>query len=219
MTFLELAFGGVMLPITVLLLLVVAYWIAVLIGAIGLDLFDVDIDTEIEGDLDGGVGHGENSGGFLISSLKFFHFGEVPFMLLLSIFTLCWWVVTGIGAAFFASKFTGLWAIVWIGPCFLIGLLMTKGFLMPTSRFFRALDGSRTAQQKIVGSTCLVTSSEVTDKFGLAEVKIDGPPIIIDVRAENGAVSRKGDFAQVVEFNEVTRTYLIRPIASRESQK
>lgn len=218
MSFLELIFSGIMLPITALLLLVLCYWCAVLIGAVGLDLFDVEIETEVSSDLDGGVSHGENSGGTVISALKFFHLGEVPFMLLISVFTLCWWVATGIGAAYFAERFTGIWALIWIGPSFLVGLLMTKGLLLPTSRFFRALDGSRHAEINLVGRTCAVTSSEVTDKFGLAQVEIDGPPIIIDVRAENGEVFRKGDFAQVVEFNEVTRTYLIRPIASSESK-
>lgn len=218
MTFVELIFSGIMLPITTLLILVVCYWCAVLIGAVGLDIFDVDMNTEVESDLDGGINTGDHSGGVMFSALKFFHFGEVPFMLLISVFTLCWWVATGIGAAFFADRYTGFWALIWIGPSLLIGLLMTKGFLLPTSRFFRALDGSKHAQIDIVGRPCVITSSEVTDKFGVAQVEIDGPPIIIDVRVENGAVCGKGDYAQVVEFNEVTRTYLIRPIASSESK-
>ncbi|HAN99207.1 MAG TPA: hypothetical protein DCQ98_18050 [Planctomycetaceae bacterium] len=214
----ELAFQGVMLPITVLLLLVVAYWLLVIVGAVGLDLFDIEIEGPLDGDIDGGVGAGENSGGAMTSALRFFHLGEVPFMILLSIFAVCWWTATAIGATLFGDRFSGLWSLVWIGPSLLAGLLMTKGLLLPTSKFFSSLDGSRDSQPQIVGRTCIVTSSEVTDTFGQAEVKIDGPPIIIDVRAEKGDLFRKGDFARVAEANPVTRTYLIRNIASEESK-
>jgi len=214
----ELAFQGIMLPITVLLILVAAYWVLVIVGLVGLDLFDFEFETQLDGDIDGGVSAGENSGGVMISALKFFHMGEVPFMILLSVFAICWWTATAIGASLFGETYSGIWSLVWIGPSFLIGLVMTKGFLLPTSRFFSALDGSRTSQPRIVGSTCVVTSSEVTDTFGQAEVKIEGPPIIIDVRSSKGDVFRKGDFARVSEANPVTRTYQIRSIASEESQ-
>ena len=37
----EIAFSGVMLPITVLTLLVLAYWSLVIFGIVGLELFDI----------------------------------------------------------------------------------------------------------------------------------------------------------------------------------
>lgn len=212
----DVARHGVMLPITVLVGLVTLYWLLVILGAVGFDALDLPVDGVPEGDLDAGTAAGTQAGSW-VSALRFFHLGEVPFMVFLSVFALSWWVSTGFGLVLFGERFTGPWAVLWIGPCFLIGLLVTKAVLMPTSRFFAALDGSRDAQPELVGRTCIVTSSEVTDTFGQAEVKIEGPPIIIDVRSAKGDVFHKGDFARIEERNSVTRAFLIRPIVSEES--
>jgi len=216
MQFWELAAHGVMLPITVLVGLITLYWLLVIVGAVGFDVLDGSADGLPEGDLDAGSAAGTQSGSWG-SALRFFHLGEVPFMVFLSIFAISWWVSTAVGVVLFADRLPGVWTVLWIGPCFLVALALTKGVLMPTSRFFVALDGSRQSHTELIGRTCVVTSSQVNESFGQAEVKIDGPPIIIDVRCGKGDEFRKGDFARIEDRNPVTRTYLIRPIVGEES--
>ncbi|MEC8242035.1 MAG: hypothetical protein VX084_12900, partial [Planctomycetota bacterium] len=73
------------------------------------------------------------------------------------------------------------------------------------------------AEVDLIGRTCIVTSTDVTAEFGQAEVKIDGPSIIIDVRGAKGDVFVKGDFARVVSQSKGNQTYLIQPISAEES--
>ena len=47
----EIAFSGVMLPITVLTLLVLAYWSLVIFGIVGLELFDINFDVDYNADV------------------------------------------------------------------------------------------------------------------------------------------------------------------------
>ena len=213
----EIAFSGVMLPITVLTLLVLAYWLLVIFGIVGLELFDINFGVDYNAEV-GDASAGNTVGGATtLGVLKFFHVGEVPIMILISIFAFSLWMVTYAATVTFSENLQGPLAILWIGPSLLISLGLTKAFLWPTSRLFQSFDGSKDAKVELVGRTCIVTSSDVTPKFGLAEVKIDGPPIIIDVRAAKGDVFVKGDFALVVSRNKGNQTYLIRPISVEES--
>ena len=213
----EIAFSGVMLPITVLTLLVLAYWLLVIFGIVGLELFDINFGVDYNAEVGDASAGNTGGGATTLGVLKFFHVGEVPIMILISIFAFSLWMVTYAATVTFSEKYSGPLAILWIGPSLLISLGLTKAFLWPTSRLFQSFDGSKDAKVELVGRTCIVTSSDVTPKFGLAEVKIDGPPIIIDVRAAKGDVFVKGDFALVVSRNKGNQTYLIRPISVEES--
>ena len=217
MDVIEIAFSGVMLPITVLTLLVVGYWLLVIFGMVGIDLFDINLDMEYDAGVGDAATGDTTGGGTTFGVLKFFHIGEVPIMILVSIFAFSLWMVTYTATVIFSEKFSGPLAILWIGPSLLISLGVTKAILWPTSRFFQSFDGSKDAEIQLVGKTCVVTSSEVTPTFGQAEVKIDGPPVIIDVRTAKGDLFTRGDFARVVSRNKVSQTYLIGPINSEES--
>jgi hypothetical protein len=213
----DIAFSGVMLPITVLTFLVVGYWLLVIFGMVGIDLFDIDFDMDYDADV-GDAATGDTTGaGTTFGILKFFHIGEVPIMILVSIFAFSLWMVTYAATVAFSEKYSGPLAILWIGPSLLISLGVTKAVLWPTSKFFQSFDGSKDAEINLVGRNCVVTSSEVTPTFGQAEVKIDGPPVIIDVRTAKGDLFEKGDFARVVSRNKVNQTYLIGPINAKDS--
>ena len=212
----EIAFSGVMLPITVLTLLVLAYWLLVIFGIVGLELFDINFDVDYNADV-GDASTGNTVGeATSLGVLKFFHVGEVPIMILVSIFAFSLWMVTYVATVTFSEKYSGPLAILWIGPSLLISLGLTKAFLWPTSRLLKSFDGSKDAEVDLIGRTCIVTSTDVTAEFGQAEVKIDGPSIIIDVRGAKGDVFVKGDFARVVSQSKGNQTYLIRPISAEE---
>ncbi|MEM7108508.1 MAG: hypothetical protein AAF519_09810 [Bacteroidota bacterium] len=46
--FLDLAFSGVNLIPTVLLLFIIVYWLIVIIGVIDIDTLDIDFEAEVE---------------------------------------------------------------------------------------------------------------------------------------------------------------------------
>ena len=92
---LYVAFTPVNLFFTVLLLLVLVYWIMVILGALDVDFLDIDFDSDVDADAD--VDMDFQGGGFLRGILEFFYIGEVPVMVLVSVFSLSVWTISVLG--------------------------------------------------------------------------------------------------------------------------
>lgn len=202
----QFAFTPVVLPFTILLLVAVAYWIFVITGLLGMELFDIEWDVEADAD----AGAGGDS--FAISTLKFFHVGEVPIMVIFSFFSLSMWVITYLSASYVHDSDIAPWIpILLIGPNLLLSLLITRFALLPFRSFFRSLNDVQSARTKIVGQVCLITSLEVTQKHGQAEIAQDGPSIVLNVKCKKGEQFRKGDAARIDSYCKESNTYLVVP--------
>lgn len=207
----SLMFDPIVLPFTVLLGFVLLYWLLVITGSLGMEIFDVDWDVEAEADFDGDAGVDGGSGdSFMIQSLKFFHVGEVPIMIIATCFSITMWASVYLSNYYLTDENTKIWfSLLMLGPCLLFSLLVTRFALLPVRSLFRSLNQAEAARTKIVGKICLITSSEVTEEFGQAEIPQDGPTIVLHVRAKKGEGLRKGDAALVDSYLEESNTYLV----------
>ena len=79
---------------TVLVALVVLYWLSVILGAIDISAFDFDLDTDLDVDVDADVDTDISVDGWLATALHFFHFDRLPFMLVMSLVILSAWSMT-----------------------------------------------------------------------------------------------------------------------------
>ena len=70
------------LPFTVLLCLASAYWVLVILGGIGLEVFDLDLDVSPDPGGDGSIFD------WGVLGLRWFNLGEVPLMVWLTAFAL-----------------------------------------------------------------------------------------------------------------------------------
>ena len=218
MEFVQESLKLINLPFTILLLLVLAYWLFVIIGVLGLDAFDIDMDAwdadyDVDADMDGDFdadADGEVS--FGVATLKFFHFGEVPLMMIVSVFILCMWASNLLANYYLNNDRTWLVALFLLGPNLLVSLIVSKVILMPIVPIFRLMSAGEAARMKIVGKTCLITTNEVSEKFGQAEIAQDGPPIVINVRVEKGDYVTKGDVAIVCGYDKSQDTYRVKPV-------
>jgi hypothetical protein len=188
------------LPATLLLGFVVAYWLMVILGAVGVD--SLDIDTDVDAD----VGSG---GGPLMAAFEFFYLGEVPLTILFSIFALLFWIVTIISNHYFNANWSWVVALYLFIPCLVASLLATKVAVLPMVPFFRSIAAESNAQQELVGKSARVTTSELTDAFGQIEITHDGPPIVLNARSR-GARFTQGDTVEIASFDAETNTYLVR---------
>ena len=212
--FFELCFMSVNLPFTVFLLMVFAYWILLLIGAVSFDTFDVDIDGDLGGggdvtdadpDFDADIG-----GGMWLGILKFFNVGDVPLMVLLSFVAFNLWAVSILTSYYLNPSLSPWLALLWFIPNLLFSLFLAKFLTMPLKELFVRMRSGIDAPIKIVGQTCVVTTSEVTPKFGQAEIKQDGPPLTLNVRSKEAAKLTKGDEALIVSQDD-DGTYVVIP--------
>jgi hypothetical protein len=202
----ETAFSAVNAPYTILLTLVVVYWMLVIIGLMNVDAFDFDLDADVglDGDIDGDVGDLSGAGGF--SMLGFLNVGEVPVMFYFSIVALLMWVTSMKVNEWFNLDGNVWFAIALAVPNFIAAVAITKLLLEPIKQYKRR----RPPTSSIVGKVCVVKSLEVTEEFGRCEVATDSAPVIVNARTENGEVLKQGDAAIIVRalpegFHVVTK--------------
>ena len=224
--FLQLCFSPINIIFTTLLGGVFLYWTMFLVGAVGLDLFDIDADVDVNVDVDADVGapdvgsahggghdahlHGHGSSGF-VSVLRFFNVGDVPLMILVSALVGTMWAVSILSCHYFNPQKSLLGAILWFVPNLLISLLFTKIVTSPFRYLFGKANLGIQAPTRIVGKTCVITTSEVTPKFGQARIEQEGAPITLNVRCSADVTLHKGDEAVVTEHDTDTDTYFVYP--------
>ena len=207
---LEIFFSPVNFALTILVLILVIYWLISMIGGLDYDLdFDVDIDADI--DIDAGIetGSGIESTGIDDASnievnkedvvnqrrrqplkwwqivLIYFNFVGLPFMFTLTSLVFFWWIISVVSTSFF-SLYDTQFGFVIMTLSFFPALIVTKIFTNPFKSFFKKLNKDGDEPTDFIGreGTCLSTISG--DKMGNAEVVIDGNAFSIYVKSDTG---------------------------------
>jgi hypothetical protein len=98
-----------------------------------------------------------------------------------------------------------------LAPILILSLLVTKVVTTPVRKLFSHANAGVEAPMRMVGKTCVVTTGEVTTKFGQARLVHEGPPITINVRCPENHSLSKGDEAVITEHFADTNTYMVIP--------
>ncbi|PIY08123.1 MAG: hypothetical protein COZ18_13920 [Flexibacter sp. CG_4_10_14_3_um_filter_32_15] len=168
---------------------------------------DIDLDTDIDAD---GLSLGD---GFL----TFLSVGQVPISIILTILFFIQAII-GVWLNQFAINQLELsvswqfWTMFFVnfGISFFVAVFIAGFVLKPIKPFFRDYGIVRTANS-LVGKVAIVSSSEVTDKFGTAIFKLDGGDIVdISIRvAEKGSVFVKKQEVVIVDFDKEKNLYFV----------
>ena len=237
--FIQLCFSPINLLFTLMLLCIAGYWTMFFVGVVGLDFFDdleldIDGDVDLDLDLDADVDidadvdvdaeidaeadvDSDNSGrsGWFVSLLKFLDVGDVPLMVLLTALVGSLWAVSILSSYYFNPSMHWLNAALLLFPDFAVSLLITKVMTYPASFIFKQTNKGIEKTTRIVGRTCTVTTSTVTESKGQAEIEVENAaPITLNVRCRSVADYRplkKGDEALVLEWVEEKGTYIVVP--------
>jgi len=181
------------LPFTVLMGLVMIYWLLVALGAL-----DSEFGTEAHG---GAHGDGNADHGSLSGMLHFINLGDVPLMVVLSVLSLCLWTGSMIANHYFTGH-NALLALAFLLPNLAVSLVVTRYLTLPLKPVFRLLRRDEDDAVPLVGRTCRITTSTANETFGQAEVETNGAPLLINVRTLEGAAMTRG--ATAVVFREDT---------------
>lgn len=202
------------LPYTILLGMVVLYWLLYILGAVGEDLLDfagldldADVDVDIDADVDLDVG-GVFGGGFLNAFLVFFHVGQVPVVLILSVFIVCMWTISMVATRLLGNAASVVAAML-VVPVVFAGLMATKALVMPFAPFLKKVFDQSSDKVEIIGKTCVICSLEASESHGQAEFTMDGAPLLLNVKTKEGETLKQGEEAIVYGFDKEKNIYLI----------
>lgn len=199
--FLQTAFSWPVLPASVLLCLVTAYWLLVIVGAADLDLFDIDVGSGVEAQgsvLDWGL-----------AGVKWFNLSDVPFMIWLTAFAIPTWLMA---MAFNRELIDpSTWEVV--QACardFGVGLVAAKILTQPLKGKLKFSEPH--PSQDLIGRTVLITTSTATPEFGQARLDTDdGAPLLLNVRTPLGAIVQ-GREARIVDYDPQAHLFFVEAI-------
>jgi len=257
MEILQEAFAPINLGLTILLGLVLAYWLMVILGGLhlhhdigggaghdvghigghdighagGHDLAHCGHDMAHGGAHDvahggaHGVAHGghdvsghdaghdaHSDAGFWAGVLSFFHVGQMPLMMIISIMVLSMWTFSLLANHYINPAHAALLGMGLLAANFILSLMVLKVTGAPVARVFLALDRDVNAPAEVIGQVCRVLSCADTARLGQAEVPNDkGSPLLLNIRTLSGKSVRAGDKAIVVDRDPQTGVYLVTP--------
>ncbi|HEX6985122.1 MAG TPA: NfeD family protein, partial [Planctomycetaceae bacterium] len=96
-----------------------------------------------------------------------------------------------------------------------IGLVAAKLLTQPLRGKFETTEPNKA--ETLVGRTCVVTTSEVDDRFGQARVEADGAPLLLHVRGPAGTLA-KNDPAVIVGYDGDRGVFLVEPMSAAPSE-
>ena len=128
------------LPLTVLLGLVLVFWIVSFLGVGG---FDADLDIDMEGGDAGGAF------GFL---LRVVNAHDIPLMLILSLLSLLMWAFALSSNYYFNPNESSWLALVFLLPNFILSVLLVKIVTQPLRPLFRSITLDQEHHEPLIGS-------------------------------------------------------------------
>ncbi len=198
--FIREAFSAHQLPATMVLGLVILYWLIVMIGGL-------DFDSSI---LDGGdlpdvhdVHHGPSAlGGAWVAAGRLLGFAKVPVAVWGSFAVLFTWAAALLLNYYFngepGNRDFGRAALLFV-PASIIGLVATKIVTLPVGKLFAAMADADTEGVEVIGKTGAVTTSTVDERYGQLQIATGGAPVLLNVRVSAGSAPlKKGDPARVL---------------------
>lgn len=213
---------------TVIMGVIVVYWLFVFISGAGLedlDLgFDFDVDIDVP-DVDAGVDVDADSDidtsepdkdvvtekepGFFMKFLNFMNIGKVPFMLVLSTLKFIIWIGSLITTSLVNVTTWGLWSLLILIPISIVALFFTKLATNPMVKLFKAIGYKGEEAIDFLGRSGKMLSTIKDKKIGTAEFFVDSNPIKLNVVSIDGAEINYGDYVIIADESDDGKIYYV----------
>ena len=212
---------------TGLLALSVFYWLFVIVGALDTDALGAadgaghGMEGAVKGALEGaadavghadigdvhaGHGHGdldvdiEGADAGILAALRL---RDAPLTVVISLFALFGWLITGLYGLTFGVPGFLVGSLLLLGTC-VVSLVMTSFAIRPLAPAFKTQGATR--NQGLIGKIAEVSTGEVTERFGQANVNAGGSPFILQIRDATGSLKR-GDKVVLVYWDEASNAF------------
>ncbi len=212
---LELLYASIsphQLPLTVLLALVVLYWLLIVAGLIDLET-DMGGDADFNLDTDSHHGHGASTGGIFVTAGRFFGFADVPIIVWGSFLALFMWFSSLVLNHLYNATHAPATALLLLLPNLAVSALATKLTTIPIAKLFKAMADADTEAETVVGRTGIVVSVDVDERGGQLQIAGLGAPVLVNARTRPGeSTFKKGDEAKVTQASADNSFFYIESI-------
>lgn len=203
---------------TVIMAVLLVYWLVVFIGGIGLDDldlgfdFDVDVpdadvpDADVNLESDAAP---QKSPGFFMKFLTFLNVGKVPFMLVFSALKFFTWIGSLVTTQFIDVTPWGAWSLLILIPLLIIAVFLTKIATAPLAKFFKSIGYKGEEAIDFLGRSGKMVSTIKDNKVGCAEVMVDRNPIKLNVKSIDGSEIKYGDYVIIADESDDKKIYLV----------
>ena len=184
----------------------VVFWILTLLGAVGVDSLDADLDA-------GGDDASGDLGDIPAAMLRVVNAGFVPLTVVLSILILMMWIASILLNYYFNPGQSWLLAGGFLSSPSCSRVIATKIITQPLVPFMRKLKEAENAAP-VIGEVGIVRSIQMDSKYGQVEVeRPDGAPALLNARlgADAEPVPR-GTPVAIISLDEATGVYLVRAL-------
>jgi hypothetical protein len=225
---LNIAFSPVNALLSILLILMMLYWLLTILTGIDLDVFDIDFDVDadidmnpdIDADVDSKIDFELNEkeisldkggDGFFIQFLKYFGFDELPFMFLLSVVIFSMWFLS-INLNHYLDIESNLIGFILLIPILFFSLFIAKILTKPLVKVYRLVNHPGEEAIDFLGREGRILSAISEEKLGQVEIIIKGDPIKIYVKSFNGIKIDSGEIVEVINESKTKKYFIIRKI-------
>lgn len=195
------------LPLTLVLGVILAYWVMCICGLFGIDMLDGLFGCE------GDAGDITPPSGMLQSVLRYLNATDVPLIVVLSLLTLYLWTIAIIGNFFLNPGQSEILAGILIFPNLLVSLILVKITTKPLAPLMRKMKAHTLTHIDLKGRTGKVRTGEINEKFG--QVQLDGDSdYLINAHLPEGhePVGRDTEVLVIDGPNE-QGLYIVRPLS------
>ena len=198
--------------LTLLLALVVCYWLLVILGALD---FDTDLpDADVNVDSDGHHAHkGMSTGGAWFTLGRIFGFTQVPLVVWLSFMVLFLWFYSLLSNHLWNPSADRSRALLLLLPILIATVITTRLITHPIALVFKAMNDTDSEAEEVIGRVGIVCSMEADETYGQLQITGQGAPLLINVRTAAGVPAlKKGEQAKVLSAGPDNTFYHIEPI-------
>lgn len=204
--FLSVVFGFPTIVFSILLAVVLVYWVLAIVGLVDFGETAIDADIGQHADAPG------DDLGVIASYVVAFGLSGVPFSIVVTLLVVVGWAL---------STFAGIWLLSWVPTlplqivaglvvlalCAALSLVITARLVRPLRGVFVTRYGTDSAS--LVGQSCRILTGVVDEKQGRAEVAQRGAGINIRVWAPSPNTLRRGSTALILEYDAAAHRYLV----------
>jgi hypothetical protein len=226
----NIIFSEVNITLSVLLIILILYWLATMITGIDFDLdIDVDIDVDADVDIDSGIEGGNMDFQDVANAevdrehvvnkntrklkwwqvfLIYFNFVGLPFMFTFTFWIFIWWMMSVLTTSITGS-YDNAFGFVIVLAAFIPALILNKMVTAPFKAFFTNLNKDGDKAVDFLGRKALLLSSISGDKLGNAEVMADGNTMSIYVKSLDGSALSFRESVLIIKQSDDKNYFLV----------